>query len=64
MSSQVNRIYFINTAMNNNIKFMADTVQLDWLEVASVVKTAHASQGDNWLPRLQALIGLTKATKH
>jgi len=50
VSSQVNRIYFINTAMNNNIKFMADTVQLDWLEVASVVKTAHASQGDNWLP--------------
>jgi len=40
--------------MNNKLKFMAHIVQLDWLEVASVVKTAHASQGDKRLPRLQA----------
>ena len=54
MSSQVKRIYFINTAMNNKLKFMTDTVQLDWLEATTVVKTAQASLGDNWLPRLQA----------
>ena len=50
MSSQVKRIYFINIPMNIKTKFMIDTVQLDWLEETTVVKTTHARLTDNWLP--------------